>query len=173
MLDALATALNARPGATMTELAAAAGLSRATLHRRFPSRDDLLIRLAEDAADKTTAALADARLDTAPAREACLRLVDALVPLGGRFAFLLREGAWLDEQPAVAKGIRTVEDAVHQVIERGRRSGELRADLPESYQVRLVLAAVYTAWEAIQAGELGSREAPRAAAAALLTGIAT
>lgn len=171
MLDALAVTLNARPTATMAELADAAGISRATLHRRFPSREDLLVRLAEDAATLTEEALAGARLTEDSARAACLRLVTVLVPLGSRFTFLLREGVWLDERPAVAAATRKVEDTVHQLIMRGRQAGEFRVDLPAFFQVRLVVAAVFTAWEAVNAGELGSREAPEAAAAALLTGI--
>ena len=171
MLDALAATLNTRPTATMAELADAAGISRATLHRRFPSREDLLVRLAEDAARITEEALADARLTEGSARAACQRLVTTLVPLGSRFTFLLREGTWLDERPAVAAATRAVEKTVHQLVARGRQTGDFRADLPAFFQVRLVLTTVFTAWEAVQAGELGSREAPEAAAAALLTGI--
>lgn len=171
MLDAFAATLNTRPTATMAELADAAGISRATLHRRFPSREDLLVRLAEDAAKITEEALADARLTEDSAGAACQRLVTALVPLGSRFTFLLREGAWLDERPAVATATRAVENTVRELVARGRQSGDFRVDLPAFFQVRLVLTAVFTAWEAVQAGELGSREAPEAAAAALLTGI--
>jgi AcrR family transcriptional regulator len=171
MLAALATALNARPVATMAELADAAGVSRATLHRRFPSRADLLVRLAETAAATTKNALAGARLDEGTAHEACERLVSTLVPLGNQFAFLLREGTWLDEHPTVAAATRAVEDAIHRLVVRGRQAADFRVDLPTSFQVRLVMAAVFTAWEAVQAGELGSKEAPRAAATALLTGM--
>ena len=50
--DAVVEALAARPHATMAELAASAGTSRATLHRRFPSREHLLIGVAEQRSDR-------------------------------------------------------------------------------------------------------------------------
>ncbi|MEU7907422.1 helix-turn-helix domain-containing protein [Actinoplanes sp. NPDC049118] len=169
--DAVVALLGQRPTATMAELADAAGVSRATLHRRFPSRESLLARIAEDAAAAAEHAVAQARPQEGPAPEACVRLVAALVPLGGRFAFLLREGAWLDDLPGVAARIETLAEATAAVIRRGRHAGQFRLDLPASFQTRLVLAAVYTAWEAVQAGELGAKEAPEAAALALLAGI--
>lgn len=171
LIDSIAEALAARPNATMAELAQSAGLSRATLHRRFPSREQLLAGIAEQAAVAAERAVTDAQATTGPARDACVRLVTALVPLGARFAFLLREGAWLDERPAVAPGVAAVTSAINDVIHRGRRAAEFRVDMPASFQARLVLAAVLAAWEAVQAGELGRKEAPGATVAALLTGI--
>lgn len=169
--DAVVSLLGERPNATMAELAEAAGVSRATLHRRFPSRESLLAHIAEEAADAAEHAVAQARPQEGSAREACVRLVAALVPLGSRFAFLLREGAWLDELPDVAARVEALADVAATVIRRGRHGGQFRLDVPASFQTRLVLAAVYTAWEAVQAGELGAKEAPEAAATALLAGI--
>lgn len=170
-LDAMVAVLNQRSNATMAELAEAAGISRATLHRRFPTRDHLLSRIAEEAAVAAERAVVDARIADGSASEACARLVANLVPLGGRFTFLLREGSWLDELPTVAPGVKAVHGAIDEVVQRGRRTAEFRADLPFTYQARLVLVAVLTAWEAVQAGELGRKEAPRAAATALLAGV--
>ncbi|RKS76603.1 TetR family transcriptional regulator [Actinomadura pelletieri DSM 43383] len=172
-MEALAAALAAHPAASMTELAAAAGMSRATLHRRFPSRDALIAKVAEEAVAAATDAVRVAALDEGTALEACERLVTALVPLGSRFAVLLREGVWVDELPTVAPGLAAMEQAVETLIRRGRTSGELRSDLPARYQTRLLLNAVFTAWEAVRDGDLGSREAPAATTAALLRGIAS
>lgn len=171
LLETLATAIGTRPNATMAELAGAAGMSRATLHRRFPSRELLLAAVAQEAAAAARRAVAVARPAEGSATEACTRLVAALVPLGGRYAFLLREGAWLDELPEVAAGIAELEGAVAETVRRGRRAGEFRVDLPASFLARLVQTAVFTAWEAVAAGELGSAEAPAAAITALLAGI--
>jgi AcrR family transcriptional regulator len=172
-LEAVAVVLAAHPNATMAELARAAKVSRATLHRRFPSRDVLVGWLAEAAATGAVEAVRGAQLDEGGAGEACGRLVAALVPLGGRFEFLLRGGDWIERLPAVGEQVGQLTAAVDGLIERGRADGTFRLDLPASYQARLVLAAVFTGWEAVRNGELGAKEAPAAASAALLGGLAT
>ncbi|MEV4256927.1 helix-turn-helix domain-containing protein, partial [Spirillospora sp. NPDC049652] len=49
ILGAATRHLNAEPTASMAQLAEAAGVSRATLHRHFASREDLLRALGERA----------------------------------------------------------------------------------------------------------------------------
>jgi hypothetical protein len=91
----------------------------------------------------------------------------------GQFSFLLREGDRLEQLPGVREHVDQLTRAVHGLVSRGRQTQALRPDLPASYQTRLVLAAVFTAWEAVREGELGSLEAAGAATAALLEGIGT
>lgn len=172
-LGKLAAALNARPGATMAEVAAVAGISRATLHRRFPSRADLLSELAQEAVSTAGAALRAAKPTQGNAGVALDRVVHALVPIGATFAFVLREGAWLDDVPAVARQLTEIEGTLAKLVAKGRSDGSLRLDLPASYQVRLILAAITTAWEAQAAGEVGAKEAPALAASVLRNGIGT
>jgi AcrR family transcriptional regulator len=45
ILDAAERILERSPSATLTDIAAAAGVARSTLHRRFPNRDALLAAL--------------------------------------------------------------------------------------------------------------------------------
>ena len=167
-LHAVARALTTDPTASMGELAAAAGVSRATLHRRFASRDELLARLATDAADAALAALAE--VDAAPPRpgEVQLRdLVTALTRLGDDYAFLLAAPPEVDALP----GVRAAEDAIHgallTAIAAGRRAGTVRVDAPAPFQARLALATTLATWESVQAGDLGANEAPRVAADAV------
>jgi serine phosphatase RsbU (regulator of sigma subunit) len=47
ILDAAERMLEHSPSATLADIAAAAGVARSTLHRRFPSRDDLIAALRE------------------------------------------------------------------------------------------------------------------------------
>lgn len=68
--DILAAAdrlLRTDPSATMDEIARAAGASHATIHRRFPTRTDLMVALSRWAVSRIVAALESAGIASAPA----------------------------------------------------------------------------------------------------------
>ena len=75
----------------MADVAAAAGLARATLYRHFPTRDDLVAAIRAQAYDEAGAAIAACRLDEGPASDALRRLIEALVAVGDRYRFLQNE----------------------------------------------------------------------------------
>src|SRR5256884_9192324 len=92
ILDAAAHVLAERgAGANMAEVAAAAGVSRATLYRYYPDREALLEALASHALADAAARLADAGLERAPVEQAIERIVRALTAVGDRYAVLVRE----------------------------------------------------------------------------------
>src|SRR5438034_5514013 len=81
-------ALASDPNAGMDALAAAAGVGRATLYRRFPTRSDLLAALRERARSDALIALKVARPDEGTAAEALERIVAALLPVADHYAVL-------------------------------------------------------------------------------------
>jgi AcrR family transcriptional regulator len=93
VLEPATRLLAVNPRASMQDIAAAAGISRATLHRLYPSRDALIEAIALVAVEKITAAYAAARMKEGTVLEALERLVTALVPLVYQFVDL--SPAWL------------------------------------------------------------------------------
>src|SRR5918997_5589507 len=81
MLDTLTAHLAAHPAASMDELAAAAGVSRATLFRRFASREALVIAAAEEALGRYVAVIDEARPEDGPALEALTRVASGIASL--------------------------------------------------------------------------------------------
>ncbi|MGF1663597.1 MAG: TetR/AcrR family transcriptional regulator [Kineosporiaceae bacterium] len=173
ILEAAARILPTNSGTTLAEVAAAAGLGRTTVHRYFPTREDLLAALAVDALDRIEAALADCRLDDGPVPDVLARVAAALVPMSDEFRFLeVGPEVWKVGGELDTRWYR-LSDRLEAVVDRGKRDGDLRPDLPTAWIVDLVASAVWCAGDSIRDGRVAPREAPRLLVEVLLHGAAT
>ena len=128
---AAATDLISRRGesVTMADVAAAAGVGRATLYRYFPNRTALLIAISRTAVDDLSARIEQAELATVDPREGINRLTRAFLSVGRRYGALRHTNhGTLDH----ADLDRRVTSPVLALIERARQSGSLRGDLSAS-----------------------------------------
>ena len=82
--------------ASMNDVAAAAGVARATVYRYFPSREALLDELARAAVEDVGERLASARVDAVAPPEGIARAVRVLVDVGDPFVLLARRRARSD-----------------------------------------------------------------------------
>ncbi len=128
VLRSAAALLTRKSTATMDEVARAAGISRATLHRHFAGRDALVRALESLGIAECEAALAAARTDEGPAAEAVRRLVREMEPSAGLLAFLYTENQ-LFEGEEQNEGWARIDAALTELFRRGQESGEFRIDL--------------------------------------------
>jgi AcrR family transcriptional regulator len=134
ILDGAARTLAAQgAAASMTDVAAAAGVARATVYRYFPNRQVLLDELALLALREIDDRLGSARLDEVPVQEGVTRVVRALVDVGDLFTVLARERARPEQVD------RTLSGPVAQLLQRGRADGEIRDDLPVPWLTEALL----------------------------------
>lgn len=169
LLDVATALLVADPGASLADIAAAAGVSRTTIHNRYPTRQDLLVALALDGMDLVEVAYQDARLDEGDPVEALERLIVGLVPLGSRLEFLLRERS-LDGVEEVEQRYAVLDAPVVALIERMRAVGLVSDGLPTWWVVEAAFGTVYAAWAAIADGRLARRDAPDLVCRTILLG---
>ncbi|WP_328723075.1 TetR/AcrR family transcriptional regulator [Streptomyces sp. NBC_00247] len=108
ILEAAERVLAEDPGASMEQIAAAAGVARTTIHRRFANRQALIEALALSAARQLAQAVADGRPDTAPPRVAMHRITANVLQVKSAWAFALEQPA----DPGNDAG------ALHQDIDR-------------------------------------------------------
>ena len=139
ILEAAARALvDQGAHASMNEVAAEAGIARATVYRYFPSRQALLDALAEFAVNDAGARLASARIDQVPVEEGITRAVRALVDVGDYFVALAQERV----KPDTEQFDKRVAAPLKRLMEQGQRSGAIRDDLPTSWLTESLVGLV-------------------------------
>jgi len=167
ILDAAAHVFSEQgTAANLADVAAAAGVSRATLYRYYPNREALLQALAVHALTELASRLNDAGLERATAKEAIERLARALVAVGDRYSILASEQCTPDEADAE----RLIGAPMRAVFQRGIASGLLRQDLPADVLLELFAGMIMAAIKLTQRHQLGPEEASAAAAAVFLDG---
>ncbi|MEV5313758.1 helix-turn-helix domain-containing protein [Streptomyces sp. NPDC052610] len=132
VLRSAAALLTRKSTATMDEVAKAAGISRATLHRQFAGRDALVRALEALGIAECEAALDRARLDDGPAGEAVRRLIREMEPAAGLLAFLYSENQLFEGEEQNA-GWARIDTRVSTLFRRGQDSGEFRIDLSPTW----------------------------------------
>lgn len=139
IVEAAAAVLAERgDSASMSDVAVAAGVARATVYRYFPSREALLEALGTVAVEQAGAGLAAARLDEVAIEEAFARAVRALVVVGDYFVVLARERV----RVARDEFDRQVAEVLRTLIERGRSLGEIREDVPAGWLVESLIGVI-------------------------------
>jgi TetR/AcrR family transcriptional regulator, mexCD-oprJ operon repressor len=141
ILDAAARVLAAEgEQASMSDVAVAAGVARATVYRYFPTRQALLDRLLEIATTDARTRLSAARLDAVRPEEALRRAVGALLDVGDYFVVLAQERLVADSR-GFTSGIG---GALGRVVEQAQATGGVRRDIPSSWLVELLIRLVTT-----------------------------
>jgi AcrR family transcriptional regulator len=121
ILEAAERVLAEDPGASMEQIAAAAGVARTTIHRRFASRQALIETLASSAARQLARAVEDGRPDTAPPLVAMHRITANVLQVKSAWAFALELPSDPDSEAAALQ--RDIARRCVAVLERARAAG--------------------------------------------------
>jgi AcrR family transcriptional regulator len=139
ILEAAAAVLADRgEQASMADVAAAAGMARATVYRYFPNREALFEALGRLAVEEAGERLEAGRLEEVAVPEAFERAVRALVAVGDYFVVVSRENA----RPDSAEFERRVAAPLRGLVERAQSLGEVRDDLPPSWLMESLIGIV-------------------------------
>jgi len=140
---AAAAEVFARQGAAanMAEVAAAAGVARATVYRYFPTRQALLEQLAEIAVRDAGRRLEETRLEKVDPDEGVTRAARALLEVGDYLTVIAREGV----RPRSDDYERRLLAPPRRLFARGQSSGAFRRDMPADWLTNAFVELVVSA----------------------------
>ncbi len=166
ILETAMHVLAERSEATVGEIAAAAGVGRATFYRYYPTREALVAALADEAVDELAARIADARLERASVEDAIVRMLRVFLTVADRYIVVVRERVHLEKQ-AVEERLGA---PILAVFARGIDEGVLRPDVGVEPLAHLFGSLVLGALETDMLGSLGLEQSAATLASLFLEG---
>ena len=167
ILDAAEALLSRRAQASISAVAKEAGVSRVTVYSHFPTRGDLLEAVVARVTRAATASIEEARPAEGDPVEALERVLTVAWEELERQEAIRQAAAEELSAEAVLRAHQSAARAIRRLIERGRRQGSFRTDLPVQWLVVSVLALLHAAADEVREGRLK----PGAARAAVKTSI--
>lgn len=156
------------PGTTIAAVAAAAGVDRRTIYRRFSSREELLAAVYQARLDAVEAAIDAARLTEAPVTVALHRYAEGIVAVNRTWPIDLRR---MRAEPTIRERRGRLIARVDAFLRRAVTEGLLRADLPVDWIAALLRDQIRAASDEFP--DLSPPHAADLVASTLLAGVGT
>jgi AcrR family transcriptional regulator len=173
IIEAAAALLAERgEGASMADIAAAAGVGRATLYRYYPSRDDLLTGIARAGVEELSERVSEAELGTVGVEAGLARLTRAFLAVGPKYMAIWAGGAIPERKKQLdeAEVDRQLSEPVRELLRRGAADKTIRTDLPTEVLFQLYTALLERALVMVMRRELGAEQATAAVLGVFLRG---
>jgi len=171
LLEALAAVLAEHPRLPMAQVAQGVGVSRATLHRMFPSRDAVVCAVLEHALEAGMRTIERADLERGPADQALERLVCASVPRISLHLFLATDrGERCGASAAASERWEPHRRRLVALFRRGQEEGVFRVDLSAQWMLDAMGALLFASAESVRAGRLAQADLLAAVLGLLLDG---
>ena len=170
IVEAAIRLLNSNVDATMSEVARAAGVGRATLHRHFRTKADLLRAVGACCIEEMNAAVRAVDDAGMPASDRLYAMLRTVIPLGDRYAFLQFDTSG-DE--ILRAGYQAQLDWTTALVEDLKTEGAIGQDVPTRWAVAEIDQLIWVAWTAVSEWGLSPDDTATLAQRTLLKGLGT
>lgn len=157
ILEAARALLAADPTVSMGAIAAAAGVHRATVHRHFPAREDLLLALHERADRECLAAVEAARDGGGSPGTAVAEVTQRWLDIIVRYRLPELRAVYAPVKETEVR--RLVVAGLEALFAEGAAAGEVRADVPTPVLVTLWVGLLISASQVIVTGQADAEAA--------------
>lgn len=140
ILVAADTLLRTHPAATLEDIGQAAGVSRTTVYRRFPTRQDLSVALSRWTKGRIVEALRAAHIGSAPAYVALYQAVHGALEVKVSLAYA-RTLDWPDD-PVVAAYQAEMSDLAAQLVHSCQNAGLIQPNIEPEWAQAMLYALV-------------------------------
>ena len=161
ILDAVENLLERRAQASISAVAAEAGVSRVTVYAHFPTGEALLEAAVERAVRQTMAALEGVGLDDGPPLQVLERMLAAAWRHLARYGAMAQAVAEQMSPEAVARTHQAAHAAIGALLARGQADGSFRTDLPATWLVTSTVALIHACADEVRAGRIVDGDAAR------------
>ena len=167
ILDAAEALLRRRAQPSIAAVAKEAGVSRVTVYAHFATREDLLEAVVARATRAASASIEDAKPGEGDPSDALDRVVTVSWNQLERHESVRRAAAEELSSDAISRTHATAARTLRRLIERGRRDGAFRDDLPVQWLLASFFALLHAAADEVR----NDRLKPDAAMTAVKTSI--
>lgn len=161
ILDAAEELLRQEGHATISAVAALAGVSRVTVYAHFPTWEALLETAVERAVLRTMAALQAVGPEDGPAVEALERVLAAGWQHIAGYQAMAQAVSELLTPEAVTRTHQAAHRTIANLLARGQADGSFRTDLPVDWLVHASIALIHQCNDGVRAGRIDPGDALR------------
>ncbi|WP_342555906.1 helix-turn-helix domain-containing protein [Paenibacillus sp. FSL R7-0652] len=159
ILDEATKLLIVKPNASMNDIAEAANIGIATLHRYVESREQLMIHLAMRAIDVVNETLQQVKLDEDRVEQYIPELIEALIPLGDKIYFLGHDAA-VNYSADIEEAYLKLREPVLHAIGVLQEKGFFRSDMDKMWMVEVLYSILFLTWQQVITGNIARNAAP-------------
>ncbi|MEO0425591.1 MAG: TetR family transcriptional regulator [Pseudomonadota bacterium] len=170
IIEAAIAVFAANPGASLGDVAKAAQVGRATLHRHFSSRDALLREVSLEAIRACDEAVEHLDVDALRGHELLQAVLEAVIPLGDRYYYLSMVG--LEGDPEVTAAYAAQTERLHTLVVRLKDDGVFDPLVPDRWISTAFDALIWAGWHAVGTGDVARNDAASQVARTLTQGLA-
>lgn len=160
--------------ASLTQVAALAGVGRTTVNRYFAERAHLVAAVDAEIQNRFQAAMRRARVQDGSGLDGLARVCGEIIELGPVLGLIFADNAlvdpdtWSENEAAGADG----PEAIGVVIVRGQVDGSIAPDVPVDWVATLTWTSLFAAWLMIKSEGLTRHEATTLMLRTLAGGVA-